>query len=94
MRGMMMDFPLTLVPILERAGKLYQPDRNCFAAPGPLHGRTTYGEMYRRARRLARALEFAGSPRGDRVATLMWNHSGASGMLLRYPRSPAALSTR
>ena len=75
MLGTMMDFPLTLVPILERAGKLYsqieivsrRPDRSWCA-------RLT-ATMYRRARRLARALELAGLARGDRVATLMWNHS-------------------
>jgi fatty-acyl-CoA synthase len=37
--------------------------------------RSNYGRVYRRARRLARALELAGLSRGDRVATLMWNHS-------------------
>lgn len=75
MRGLMMDFPLTLPTILERAGKLFgaveivsrRPDRS-------LH-RCTYGELYRRARALAEALTKAGLERGDRVATLMWNHS-------------------
>src|SRR5712692_2425222 len=75
MRGTMMDFPLTLTPILERAGKYFgtieivsrRPDRS-------LH-RTTYAELYRRARALAKALEDAGMRRGDRVATLCWNHS-------------------
>ena len=75
MRGTMMDFPLTLVPILERAGKYFgrieivsrRPDRS-------LH-RTTYGDVYRRARALAKALTEAGLRRGDRVATLCWNHS-------------------
>src|SRR5207237_830493 len=37
--------------------------------------RTTYGRAMARARQLARALVGAGITRGDRVATLMWNHS-------------------
>jgi fatty-acyl-CoA synthase len=37
--------------------------------------RTTYRAVIQRARRLARALIGAGIARGDRVATLMWNHS-------------------
>jgi fatty-acyl-CoA synthase len=44
-----------------------RPDRS-------LH-RTTYAEMYRRARALAEALTDAGLSRGDRVATLCWNHA-------------------
>lgn len=75
MRGLMMDFPLTLVPLLERAGKLFgkieivsrRPDRSCH--------RYTYAEFYRRARALGEALIGAGLKHGDRVATLMWNHA-------------------
>jgi fatty-acyl-CoA synthase len=37
--------------------------------------RTTYGDVIRRAKQLARALIDAGVKRGDRVATLMWNHA-------------------
>jgi len=76
MLGTMMDFPLTLVPILERAGKLYGQVEIVSRRPDRTVVRTNYGAMYRRARRLARALELAGLVRGDRVATLMWNHSG------------------
>ena len=75
MRGLMMDFPLTLTTIFERAGKLFgkvgivsrRPDRSLV--------RTTYADFYRRARRLAEGLQKAGLQRSDRVATLMWNHS-------------------
>jgi fatty-acyl-CoA synthase len=74
-RGTMMDFPLTLVPILERAGKLFRTIEIVSRRPDCSLKRTTYGEFYIRARRLARALELAGMARGDRVATLMWNHS-------------------
>ncbi|HXA76849.1 MAG TPA: long-chain fatty acid--CoA ligase [Candidatus Acidoferrales bacterium] len=75
MRGTMMDFPLTLVPIFERAGKLFGAVEIVSRRPDRLIARCTYGDVYRRARRLARALELAGIGRGDRVATLMWNHA-------------------
>jgi fatty-acyl-CoA synthase len=75
MRGTMMDFPLTLVPILERAGKLFDRVEVVSRGPDCSITRSTYGDVYRRARRLARALELAGIAPGDRVATLMWNHA-------------------
>jgi acyl-CoA synthetase (AMP-forming)/AMP-acid ligase II len=76
MRGTMMDFPLTLPALLERAGKLFanveivsrRPDRSVL--------RTNYGTFYKRARRLADALTKLGLDRGDRVASMMWNHTG------------------
>ena len=37
--------------------------------------RTTYAQVIGRARKLARGLVGAGIKRGDRVATLMWNHA-------------------
>jgi fatty-acyl-CoA synthase len=75
MRGMMMDFPLTLQPILERAGKLFSTIEIVSRLPDRSLKRTKYGDIYRRSRRLARALDLAGMTHGDRVATLMWNHS-------------------
>ena len=75
MRGTMMDFPLTLVPILERAGRLFGRVEVVSRRPDRSINRSTYGDVYRRARRLARALELAGIARGDRVATLMWSHA-------------------
>jgi len=92
-RGTMMDFPLTIQPILERAGKLFpaveivsrQLDRSLKS--------TTYGEIYRRSRRLARALELAGMVRADRVATLMWNHSVHLEAYLGVPVSGGVLHT-
>ncbi len=75
MLGAVMDRPLTLPHFLERAGELFggvpivsrRPDRS-------LH-RTTYADLYRRSRRLAKALQTLGLERGDRVGTLMWNHA-------------------
>jgi fatty-acyl-CoA synthase len=74
MLGTMMDFPLTLIPILERAGKFFAPVEIVSRLPDKSLHRSTYGEFYRRARRLAEALQRAGLERGDRVGTLMWNH--------------------
>jgi len=70
----MMRVPLTLPHFLERAARLFgkveivsrMPDRSLY--------RYTYADFYRRARRLAEALQRAGLRPGDRVATLMWNH--------------------
>ena len=74
MKGTMMEFPLTLVPIFERAGKLFGKAEIVSRRPDRSLHRTTFGDFYARARRLAEALQAAGLRRGDRVATLMWNH--------------------
>jgi fatty-acyl-CoA synthase len=73
MRGTMMDFPLTLPTILERAGRLFRKVEIVWRRPDRSIHRYTYGDFYRRARQLAEALTRAGLKRGDRVATLMWN---------------------
>jgi fatty-acyl-CoA synthase len=76
MRGTMMDFPLTLPTILERAGKIFPRVEIVSRNPDKSITRTCYGEFYRRARRLASALTKLGMKPGDRVASMMWNHSG------------------
>jgi len=69
-----MHYPLTVTALLERAGKLFPGVEIVSRRPDRSLDRSCYGEMYRRARRLAAALEAAGMRRGDRVAALMWNH--------------------
>jgi fatty-acyl-CoA synthase len=76
MRGTMMDFPLTLPTILERCGKLFARVEVVSRRPDRSIVRTDYGHFYRRARRLAAALQRLGLRPGDRVASMMWNHSG------------------
>ncbi|MGC0772241.1 MAG: long-chain fatty acid--CoA ligase [Candidatus Acidiferrum sp.] len=76
MRGTMMDFPLTLPAILERAGKLFHRVEIVSRKPDRSVVRTTYGDFYRRARRLADAITKLGLRPGDRVASMMWNHAG------------------
>lgn len=70
----MMDFPLTLTHILERAGKLFGRAEIVSRLQDKSLHRYTYADFYRRSRQLAEALQQAGLQRGDRVATLMWNH--------------------
>jgi fatty-acyl-CoA synthase len=74
MKGTMMQFPLTLAPLLERAGKLFPTAEIVSSRPDNSIHRYTYREMHQRARALAAALQVLGLHCGDRVATLMWNH--------------------
>jgi len=76
MRGTMMDFPLTLPTLLERAGKLFSRVEIVSRKPDRTMVRSCYGDFYRRARRLADALTKLGLRPGDRVASMMWNHTG------------------
>ena len=76
MRGTMMDFPLTLPTLLERAGRLFARVEIISRRPDRSIVRTCYGDFYRRARRLASALTKLGLQPGDRVASMMWNHAG------------------
>ena len=76
MRGTMMDFPLTLPHVLERNGKLFSRVEIVSRRPDRSLVRGTYGDFYRRARELASALTQLGLQKGDRVGSMMWNHSG------------------
>jgi len=74
-RGTMMELPLTIEAIAQRAsGQMSQVEVVSRRPDRSLH-RTTYGAVMERAHRLARALVGAGIQPGDRVATLMWNHA-------------------
>ena len=74
MNGLMMDMQLT-VPMLLRRSETYFGDKEVVTRmPDRSFHRTTYAESGRRARALAVALGELGLERGDRVATLCWNH--------------------
>src|SRR5260370_19010162 len=70
----MMNYPLTLTAILERAGRYFGDVEVVSRLPNKSIHRTTWGGVYQRARRLAECLQSSGVKKGDRVATLMWNH--------------------
>jgi fatty-acyl-CoA synthase len=76
MRGTMMDFPLTLKTILDRAGKQFAKVEIVSRRPDRSVVRSNYRVFSERARRLASALSGLGLRSGDRVASMMWNHAG------------------
>src|SRR4051795_13184448 len=73
-RATMQQVPLSLNQILERAGRLYPESQIVTRMPDKSLRRNRFADFYARARRLAAALIDLGLHKGDRVATLCWNH--------------------
>jgi len=73
MRGLMMDMPLLITSLIQFAAQ-YHGDTEIVSrsVEGPVR-RTTYGQVFARAQKLANALTAYGIQSGDRVATLAWN---------------------
>ena len=74
MDGLMMDFQLTIPTLLRRAESYFGDKEIVTRLPDKSFHRYTYADMARRAKQLAVALGELGLERGDRVATLSWNH--------------------
>ena len=75
MNGLMMEYPLTLTHILERAAKIYPTREIASRMPdGSMH-RYRYRDFHQRVHRLAHALHSLGLEAGDRIGTLCWNSS-------------------
>jgi fatty-acyl-CoA synthase len=72
--GQMMDFQLTLPPLLRRAETFFGDKEIVTRLPDKSFHRYTYRDMTRRSKQLAVALMGLGLERGDRVATLCCNH--------------------
>jgi fatty-acyl-CoA synthase len=72
MNGLMMNWPLTLTHFLDRARRLHHRRPIVSRYAGGVH-RYTFGDLARRADRLASAMTALGIRRGDRVATFGWN---------------------
>ena len=93
MRGLMMDYQLTVPAILRRAEALSgHVEIVSRTADGGLR-RYLYSDMIRRARQLAGALQKLGIRPGDRVATLAWNHSSHLEAYFAIPSIGAVLHT-
>jgi len=74
MHSTMMNVPLSLNHLLERAGKLFAGNEIVSRLPDKALKRHSFAQYYRRTRSLAAALQSLGLKKGDRVATLCWNH--------------------
>jgi fatty-acyl-CoA synthase len=70
----MMDYPLTLTALLERAGRYSSEVEIVSRLPNRQLHRYTWGQLHQRALRVAECLHSIGLKKGERVATLMWNH--------------------
>jgi fatty-acyl-CoA synthase len=74
MQTTMMNTPLSLNHLLERAGTLFPQSEIVSRLPDKSLKRHSYAELYQRTRAFAAALKGLGLQKGERVATLCWNH--------------------
>jgi len=74
MHATMMNTPLSLNHLLERAGTLFPQSEIVSRLPDKSLRHHSYGEFYARTRAFAAALKGLGLQKGERVATLCWNH--------------------
>jgi fatty-acyl-CoA synthase len=70
----MMQVGLSLNHLLDRVGTLFGGNELVSRLPDKSLVRHSYAQYHRRTRSLASALQRAGLKKGDRVATLCWNH--------------------
>ncbi|HTE43342.1 MAG TPA: long-chain fatty acid--CoA ligase [Steroidobacteraceae bacterium] len=74
MQSTMQRVPLSVNSILERAAKIYPLSQVVSRMPDKSIVRHSFADIHRRARQLASALLAVGLKKGERVATLSWNH--------------------
>ncbi len=92
LKGLMMDYQLTLKHFLDRAEKLFYK-KEVATKQGPNMHRYTYGDWVKRVNQLACGLQRLGVGRGDRVGTLAWNNYRHLEAYFGIPCSGAVLHT-
>ena len=70
----MMKVDLSINHFLDRAGTLFPKNEIVSRLPDKTFVKHTYAQFYDRTRSLAQGLKDLGLKKGDRVATLCWNH--------------------
>jgi fatty-acyl-CoA synthase len=70
----MMDVPLSLNHLLDRAGSVFPGGQIVSRLPDKSLRRHSFAQYHRRTRALGSALQQLGLRKGERVATLCWNH--------------------
>ncbi|RDH79013.1 fatty acid--CoA ligase [Mycolicibacterium moriokaense] len=86
-------YQLTLATIVERAERFHADQEIVSRRPSGAVSRMTFGDIARRARRLAGALSALGVREGDRVATLLWNQSEHLELYFAVPAMGAVIHT-
>jgi len=89
----MMNVPLSLNQLLERAGRLFPTQQILSRLPDKSIRRHSFAEYYRRTRALASALQRLGVKKGERVATLCWNHHAHLECYFGIPATGAVMHT-
>ena len=93
MRGLMMDYPLTLTQFFERTRRVYPKKVLGTRVPGVGLEKLTYAAWADRTARLAAALARLGVKKGDRVGTLAWNSHRHLEVYFAAPMMGAVLHT-
>jgi len=93
MKSTMMDFPLTLAHVFERAGRLFPGTEIVSRLPDKSLHRHRYADFHGRTQALIGALRKLGVKRGERIATLMWNHYAHLEAYFAIPCMGAVLHT-
>ena len=93
MRGLMMDYPLTIPALVRRAARSSDTRRIVSRGPDRSIVRRTYADILDRSTRLSVALSDLGVRPGDRVATLAWSGHQHLEAYLAIPSMGAVLHT-
>ena len=93
MKGLMMDFQLTVPAILKRAETYFGNKKIITRLTDKSIHRHSYSEFAERTKKLSVALKKLGVKEGDRVATLCWNHYQHLEIYFAVPSCAAVLHT-
>src|SRR6202795_3686883 len=93
MKGLIMDYPLTLTQFFERARKIFHRKTMATRVPGLGLQRYSYGDYAERVCRLSAALAGLGLKKGDRVGTFAWNSHRHLEVYFAAPLMGAVLHT-
>jgi fatty-acyl-CoA synthase len=93
MKSTMMTTPLSLNDIIARAARLFPGSEIVSRLPDKTLRRHSYAAICNRTRALAQALTAYGVQKGDRVATLCWNHNAHLECYFGIPLAGAVMHT-
>src|SRR5687767_101108 len=93
MHGHMMDYPLVVPRILDRATRLFAAKQIVSRRADGGIARSTYADLGARVLALMTVLRDLGVRPGDRVATLAWNHTRHLELYFAIPCFGAVLHT-